>query len=220
MLDAVIFDFDGLILDTETPMYHAWRLTFEHFGVEPIPLARWSASIGLHDDDPAILKPARILQEELGHRVTEADIQAVRRNKRNNLLDDQPVMPGVMTLLDEAASLGIKVGIASSSPEEWIVQQLEPRGLIHRFPVVSCAGNGVAGKPDPAVYLNALEALGAEPDRSLALEDSANGATAALAAGMACFVVPNPITRHLDLSHADRVLDSLEQVTLADHSRP
>lgn len=213
MFDAVIFDFDGLILDTETPLFVAWQKTYSHFGADPIQLSEWSASIGLHDDDPAMIDPLRRLIDLTG--APGDKIQAVRRRFRNDLLDRRPVENGVMALLDEAADLNLPVAIASSSPEDWIVRHLKPRGLLNRFPVLSCAGNGVPGKPDPAVYLAACERLGVEPETALALEDSANGAQAAKAAGLTCVVVPNDVTRSLDLDHADLVIDSLEDIGLA-----
>ncbi len=213
MFDAVIFDFDGLILDTETPLYVAWQKTYDHFGAVPIPLTEWSASIGLHDDDPAMIDPLQRLIDLTG---TSADrIQAVRRRFRNDLLDHRPVEDGVTALLNEAAALDIPVAIASSSPEDWIVRHLKPRGLLDHFPVLSCAGNGVPGKPDPAVYQAACHQLGVDPATALALEDSANGAQAAKAAGLTCVVVPNDVTRSLDLSHADLVVNSLTDIGIA-----
>lgn len=213
MFDAVIFDFDGLILDTETPLFVAWQQTYHHFGVPPITLSEWSSSIGLHDDDPAMIDPLRRLIAKT--EATEEEVQQVRRRFRNDLLDNRPVEPGVLALLDEAAALDLPVAIASSSPDDWIVRHLEPRGLLDRFPVRSCAGDGVPGKPDPAVYQAACERLGVRPEAALALEDSANGAEAAKAAGLTCVVVPNEVTRNLDLSHADLVVQSLEEVGLA-----
>lgn len=214
MFDAVIFDFDGLILDTETPLYAAWQQTFEHYGVPPISLTEWSDSLGRADDDPQLLDPLDRLAELAPPGFDRSAAQARRRSFRDQLLDASPVLPGVHEVLDQAAALGIPVGIASSSPVDWLVRHLEPRGILDRFAVLSCAGNGVPGKPDPAVYLTACQGLGAVPHRSLALEDSPNGATAAKAAGMTCAVVPNDISRDLDLDHADRVVNSLLDISL------
>lgn len=214
MYDCIVFDFDGLILDTETPLFLAWERTFRHFGLTPIDLDEWTQSLGLHDDDPAMLNPMERLVAALGRELDDDEVQRVRRSYRDDLLDRQAVLPGVEPLLDQAEDRGIPVAIASSSPSSWIERHLGARGLLERFPVLSCAGDGIPGKPDPAVYLLACEALGAEPRRSLALEDSPNGTTAAKAAGMTCFAVPTPISRHLDFVGADRVLTSLEQVAL------
>ncbi|MCP5029407.1 MAG: HAD family phosphatase [Actinomycetia bacterium] len=216
MGQGLVFDFDGLILDTESPLYEAWVVTYEHFGVEPISLPEWSLSLGRHDDDPLMLDPYARLEEALGRRVDRAEVHGVRRGLGDQALDIAPLQPGVEALLDEAEALGLAVAIASSSPPEWIQRHLEPRGLLDRFPVLSCAGEGLPGKPHPAVYIEACRAIGADPTRSLALEDSPNGAHAAKAAGMACVIVPTVVSRHLDLDHADLVVTSLEHLVLAD----
>ena len=182
MYECIVFDFDGLILDTETTQFIGWERTFRHFGVAPINLDDWTQSMGRHEDDPARLKPLDRLLTALDRELDD-EIQRVRRSYRDDLLDVQPVQPGVEQLLDEANSRGIPVAIASSSPVSWIERHLRPRGLFERFATVSCAGGGVPGKPDPAVYLLACQTLGADPRRSLALEDSPHGAAAAKAAG-------------------------------------
>lgn len=215
MYECIVFDFDGLILDTETTQFIAWERTFRHFDLAPIGLDEWTKSMGRHEDDPLRFKPLDRLLAALDRELDD-EIQRVRRSYRDDLLDIQPVQPGVEQLLDEANSHGIPVAIASSSPASWIERHLRPRGLFERFTTVSCAGEGVPGKPDPAVYLLACQALGADPRRSLALEDSPNGAAAAKAAGMTCFIVPTPVSQHLDFSGVDRVLTSLEQVSLGD----
>jgi len=215
VFDAVIFDFDGLILDTETPLYEAWSLTFAAYGLDPIPLDRWATSLGRHDDDPLMLDPVQLLRTSLGRVVAVGEVQAVRRRHRDDLLDSLPIQPGVVTLLDEAEQCGVPVAIASSSPPDWIERHLGPRGLLPRFATMACAGDGVPGKPDPAVYLDACRMIGADPARSLALEDSPNGVTAAKSAEMICVAVPTALGRALDFTHADRVVDSLAHVTIA-----
>lgn len=216
-LDCLIFDFDGLIVDTETPLYSSWEQVFQHYGAQPISLDEWVGSLGLHDDDPAVLDPMARLLSVTGARLQPDEVQRMRRAIRDELLAREPVLPGVEQLLDVAAGVGIPVGIASSSPVSWIERHLGPRGLLDRFATVSGAGDGLPGKPDPAVYLAACAALDADPRRSLALEDSPNGVSAAKAAGMTCFAVPNPISQGLDFSAADQVYTSLEQVRLIQH---
>jgi HAD superfamily hydrolase (TIGR01509 family) len=217
---AVIFDFDGLILDTETPLYEAWRCTFEQFNVEPISIEEWAVSLGRHDDDPLMIDPFARLQDRLGHSIAEDDVQSIRRRHRDGLLTELAVRPGVVALLDEASELGIAVGIASSSPRDWIEERLGPHGLLDRFSVLSCAGEELPGKPDPAVYLAACRALNSDPKHSLAFEDSPNGVSAAKAAGMTCIAVPTDLGRKLNFDHADRVVASLTDVSLHDLFRP
>lgn len=214
MLEAIIFDFDGVILDTETPLFDAWVLTFEHYGAPPIDHGRWVAALGRHEDDPEVLDPVGLLQEALGRPVDRSEVQARRRRFRDQVLDAHPLQPGVEDLLDEAASLGLPVAIASSSPHEWIARHLEPRRMLARFPVVVCAGNGLAGKPDPAVYLEAARQLGVAPSRCLAIEDSPHGAAAATSAGTICVAVPTALSRSLDFGPVDLVVDSVEDIDL------
>lgn len=216
MLRALIFDFDGVIVDTETPLFDAWAATFEHFGAAPIAHDRWADSIGRHEEDPLVLDPLATLAATLGHPVDEAEVQEVRRRFRDAILDALPLQPGVVALLDAADSLGLPVAIASSSPRDWIERHLGPRGVLDRFPTMSCAGDGVPGKPDPAVYLEAARLLGVDPGTCLAIEDSPHGTAAAKASGATCIAVPTPLSRTLDLSRADLVVDSLEDIDLRD----
>lgn len=214
MFEAVIFDFDGLIVDTETPLYREWSETFAEFGVEPISMPEWAHSLGRGDDDPELLDPSVRLHDACGGSVTMDAIHAVRRRLRDVLLAGQPVMPGVVDLLDEADRLGLRSGVASSSPFDWVDPHLRRRDLRERFAALSCAGDGVPGKPHPAVYLSACAALDADPARSIAFEDSPHGVTAAKAAGMTCVAVPTTLGRTLDFSHADHVITSLSEVSL------
>ncbi len=209
-----MFDFDGLMLDTEGPLVESWRVIYERCGVEPLSPAAWAGSLGLDDRDPAKLDPLGRLEQLTGGPIPE-ELQAERRRIRDEIVDAEPIRPGVEALLDQAERLGVPVGIASSSPSSWIERHLGPRGLLDRFAVVSCAGNGVRGKPDPATYALACERLDATPARSVALEDSPNGIRAASAAGMTCIAVPNGVSRDLDVSHADLVVASLLDVDLA-----
>ena len=216
MLGAVIFDFDGVIVDTETPLFTAWQRVYEHFGVEPIALAEWADSLGRHDDDPELLDPLARLQAAYDCPLDVEHVQDIRRALRDHAVDQLPTQPGVVALLDSADALGLPVAIASSSPPDWIERHLGQRGLLERFPIVSCAGDGVPGKPDPAVYLRAADALHVDARTCLAFEDSPHGTTAAKRAGMACVAVPTTLGASLDFSHADRVVATLDDVTLPD----
>lgn len=214
VIQALVFDFDGLMLDTEGPLIESWRILYERLGVEAIPIDEWGRSLGRDAKDPGRLDPLGRLEQLTGASVS-AQLQAERRRLRDEMVDAAPIQPGVMELLDQAAVNGIPVGIASSSPIEWIERHLRPRGLLDRFSVLSCAGDGVRGKPDPATYALACSGLGADPTRSVALEDSPNGVRAAKAAGMICIAVPNGVSRDLDVSHADLVVETLLDVDLS-----
>ena len=214
MLRAVIFDFDGVVLDTETPLFDAWARTFEHYGAEPISHALWTAAMGRHEDDPEALDPILLLTETVGATVDPAAVQQLRRVFRDEVLDASPLRPGVLDLLDRAGQLGLSVAIASSSPQGWIERHLRPRNALDLFPTLVCAGDGVPGKPDPAVYLEAARQLGVAPADCLAIEDSPNGVAAAKAAGAICIAAPTPVSSSLDLRAADLVVDSIEDIDL------
>ena len=209
-----MFDFDGLMLDTEGPLVESWRVIYERLGVEPISIEEWGRSLGRDATDPAQLDPLGRLERLTGGPVPE-ELQAERRRVRDEMVDAALIQPGVVELLDQAAASGIPVGVASSSPVSWVERHLDPRGLLDRFAVLSCAGNGVRGKPDPATYALACSSLGADPERSVALEDSPNGVRAAKAAGLTCIAVPNGVSRDLDVSHADLVVETLLEVDLS-----
>jgi HAD superfamily hydrolase (TIGR01509 family) len=213
VIQALVFDFDGLMLDTEGPLVESWRVIYERCGVQALTIDEWAGSLGLDDQDPAKLDPLGRLEQLTGGPVPE-ELQAERRRVRDEIVDAESIRPGVGALLDQADRLGVPVGIASSSPISWIERHLGPRGMLDRFAVISCAGDGVRGKPDPATYTNACRHLDADPARSVALEDSPNGVRAAKAAGMTCIAVPNGVSRDLDVSHADLVVRTLLDVDL------
>ena len=214
MIEALLLDFDGVIVDTETPLFHAWAHTYAAFGAVPIEHADWCTSLGRNESDPLYVDPLARLLDHVGNEIGADEIQSVRRAERDRLLAAAPPARGLDELLDQALGLGIEVAIASSSPRDWLDRHLVPRNLVHRFSVVSCAGGDVPGKPDPTVYRKACQALGVDPVRALAVEDSPHGVAAAKAAGMICVAVPTPISAPLDFTHADAVVDTLADIDL------
>jgi HAD superfamily hydrolase (TIGR01509 family) len=210
--EALVFDFDGLILDTEGPVFRAWQEEFDAHGCPPLTIEEWSAEIGTMGGLDLVgmlrTRATRPLDENLMH--------ARRRARRDELLRDETVRPGVLEWLDAADELGLRVAIASSSEPEWVEPLLDWLGLRHRFEFLACSGNGVVGKPAPDTYLAACAALGVEPSGAIALEDSPHGIAAAKVAGLWCVAVPHAITEMLDLSEADLIVPSLADVSLHD----
>jgi len=209
---AVVFDFDGLILDTELPIFEAWSALFEAHGAPPLTIEEWGAEIGTINglDLPAMLLERATVPVDLD----EADVW--RRAHRDLLLAEQQARPGVEDWLAEADAAGLGVAIASSSEAEWVVPLLERIGLHTRFRHVVNAGGALRAKPAPDTYVEACARLGVDPAHALAVEDSAHGITAAKAAGLRCVAVPHQLTEQLDLSAADLRLSSLAECTLAE----
>jgi putative hydrolase of the HAD superfamily len=216
--DAVVFDFDGLILDTESSAFHAWTAVYRHHGVEPFGIDEWAVNLGRHAEDGVRFDPLARLLADAPH-LDPAGVHAHRRALRDEQLAAEQVRSGVQRWLDAADATGVAVAIAASSPIEWIEQHLDAHGLRHRFAHIVCAGGVLAGKPDPAVYVEACRRLGVAPRDALALEDSPNGVAAAKAAGMACLAVPCAVTASLDLSAADLVVASLDAIDPRPHLR-
>ena len=210
MIKAIIFDFDGLILDTELCDYLSWKETYESLGCE-LSLEKWTANIGSVD----FFNPYLELQAQLGEGIDLDPVYLRRKQRDRELLAEQVALPGVEAYLEEAQTLGLKVAIASSARRAWVDEHLGRLRLDHHFAAVRCRDDvDGCSKPDPAVYRAALAALGVEPGQALALEDSPNGVLAAKRAGLYCVAVPNEMTRGLNFEHADFCLASLTEVSL------
>ncbi len=212
MIRGLIFDFDGTILDTEVPDYEAWREMYAEYGVT-LPLEAWLPMIGTHG---GVFDVYGYLEERAGRPIDRADVQARRRARLAAMIAAQVVLPGVAEWIADAKARGMKVGLASSSSREWVVGHLEHLGLHVHFDAILSGDMVPRVKPDPALYLAALDALGLAAAETVALEDSANGIAAAKAAGIFAIAIPNGMTRHIDLSAADLQLASLADLSLDD----
>jgi HAD superfamily hydrolase (TIGR01509 family) len=210
MIRALIFDFDGLILDTEVPEFRAWQEIYQHHDCQ-LPLATWATCIGT---SAAAFDPYAYLETLLGHAVERQAIQAQWRQRRDELLAPQTVLPGVQEYLVDAARLGLQLGVASSSSRAWVTGHLARLGLLTHFASIQCADDVQATKPNPASYQAVLTSLQVSPAQALALEDSPHGILAAKRAGLWCVAVPNALTRHLPLDRADAQLSSLADMSL------
>ena len=208
MIRALLFDFDGLLLDTEGPSYLSWVEVYERHGHE-LPISTWAAAIGTIDG----FDPVGHL-EGLGVTLDDAAHEA-RRQRDLDLCDLEQLRPGVTDLLSEAERRGLRTAIVSSSDDAWIARHLDRHDLLDRFDAIVCAnGDRSRAKPRPTLYLEALERLGVTPEEAVAFEDSPNGVAAAVAAGIFCVAVPNDVTSALDLSAADRLVASMADVEL------
>lgn len=210
MLQAIIFDFDGTIIETETPDYQSWQEVFVEHGCD---LAKdlWCTYIGTAS---GTFDPYALLAQQSGQTVDRNAIRTRRRQRFHELVAQQPLRPGVAALLEAALRQGIPLAIASSSTRDWVEENLATRQLRHYFQCVYTANDVAVVKPDPTLYLLAVKALGVEPAQVLAIEDSLNGMLAAKRAGLKCVVAPHALTQHMAFADADLQLPSLAEVTL------
>jgi HAD superfamily hydrolase (TIGR01509 family) len=195
---AAIFDFDGVILDSETPEYESYRLTFASYGAV-LAFEEWTGSVG-------IWRPGIDWYERLCERADpfpdRGTFDSARREHFLATVRMEP-LPGIVTLLDELRMSQVATAIASSASSRWVQRAVRELGLLDRFDAIVTGDEVAHLKPAPDVYLAAASRLGVDPARAVAIEDSATGLVAAKAAGLATVVIPHWLTAGHDLSGAD-----------------
>ena len=212
MIDTLIFDFDGVIIDTETPDFDTWQKVFQDYGVE-LERTWWTGFIG---GSSRRMDVCGLLEELTGREFDRDSLMRERRRRYLAAIESNPLLPGVVDYVHEAQRLGLKLAVASSSSHAWVDGHLENRGLRQHFDSVICSDDVLRVKPDPELYLLTASTLRTTPANTLVIEDSANGVAAAKDAGAFCIAVPNPMTRDLPLSHADVRLNALSDMLLTD----
>jgi len=216
MIRGIIFDFDGLIVDTEWPIYQSWVEVFDSFDTE-LPLDQWTAIIGTSSYEH--FDPIEMIERQVGQALDRPTLQHQRHSREMEMLSDQPILPGVEETLRAAKTLNLKLGIASSSDRKWVAGNLARLGLLDYFDIIHTSDDVERTKPDPTLYLLALQSLGLSPTEAIVLEDSPNGISAAKDAGIFTVAVPNQLTAHLNLESADMVLESLAELSLVELSQ-
>ena len=209
MIDTLIFDFDGIIIDTETPDYLSWQELYHSHGVQ-LERSLWSEFIGGGE----VFDAYQHLEELTGKRIDREAIREQRRRRYLEIIESKPLLPGVMDYILEAKKLGLKLGVASSSSRDWVEGHLVRRDILRHFVSIESADDVSNVKPDPELYLASVAHMGTQPENALAIEDSANGITAAKRAGLYCVAVPNEMTRDMPIGHADLRLESLSDMPL------
>jgi len=210
-LRALIFDFDGTLVDTETPEVEVWREVFAENGAT-YPDEYWINAIGRGADQ--IEETPRMLMERLFE--GEIDLDRIDEDRHARVMariEAQPVRAGALDLLQEARQAGLKVGVASSSKHRWVDTHLQRLGIFDHFDEIVCADDVARAKPFPDLYLAACDRLGVTVSEAVAIEDSPNGVAAAREAGVFVVAFPNPVTSQLDLSHADLVSPGLPSLS-------
>lgn len=187
-LRALIFDFDGTILDTETREFAHWQELYREHGRE-LALADWQRGVGTWDAfDPWAGLPDHI----------QTDRERVQAELHGRILADlaeQDLRPGVRAVLEGVRPAGLRLALATSSDRAWVTRWLAQHALLDLFEVLTTRDDVRRVKPDPELYALAAGRLGLRPEECLAVEDSLNGATSAVAAGLRVVVVPNDVTR-------------------------
>jgi len=215
MIQALIFDFDGLILDTETPEFVCWQNIYREHGFE-LPHEKWGTIIGGngHSDFDAAEHLAQLLQG----RLDPDSLRARNRFESDQMIITQNSMPGVLDYLQDAKRLGIKLAIASSSGHSWVDDHAKRIGVFDYFDHVIAADDVGLGriKPNPDLFLAALSRLKVPKEAAIIFEDSPNGVKAANRAGIFVVAVPNSVTSMLDIQGADLILSSLSDLSLSE----
>ncbi|HWO98526.1 MAG TPA: HAD family hydrolase [Bacillus sp. (in: firmicutes)] len=210
MIKAIVFDFDGLIIDTETALYQAYSELLKEHNVT-LSLAEFASYIGT--DSVALYE---FLTNQLLGKMTKEEIV----EKGHALHREKLLLPiareGVYEYLEEAKKRGLRIGLASSSDREWVTHFLKELQLIDYFEVIKTRDDVEKVKPDPALYQKVIKELGVLPSETIAFEDSANGTRAAIAAGLNCVIVPNMVTETLTFEEYHLRISSMKEKSLGE----
>jgi HAD superfamily hydrolase (TIGR01509 family) len=210
-VQAIVFDFDGLLMDTETTMVESWQTEWAYHGLELDLDGFWPGHGGdVSEDRYAVLAAA------VGAGYDRAESHARRMAHRDRLHASLDFRPGIREWISSARELGLRVAIASSSPRSWVVGHLERVDAVKLFDEIVTGDEVPAHKPDPAIYRLALQRLGVPGSAAIAVEDTPHGVEAAQAAGMYAVAVPNPYVPPAAVASADLTLGSADDLTLTD----
>ncbi|WKZ40937.1 MAG: HAD family phosphatase [Anaerolineales bacterium] len=214
MLKALIFDFDGLILDTETPEVFVWESIYREHGFE-LPVHEWEKTIGGYGI--STFDAANHLSLLSQGRLDAVSMRSRYRREADQLIHASPVMPGVLEMIHQAREVGMKIAIGSSSPHSWVDTHAKRLGIFNLFNHIICQDDVPPGrtKPNPDIYLKVLERLRVQASEAVVFEDSLNGVEAARRAGIFVVAVPNPLTAKMGV-RGDMTITSLANLSLRD----
>ena len=207
-----IFDFDGLILDTESPQFVIFHDEFAKYGVA-FTYQDWWKVIGTGF---GFYNPFEHLASLAGDHHNSAYFRQMIDQQIAEALDQTQPFPGVVPFIQEAYRLNIPMAVASSSERSWVRGQLKRVGLLDSFSRVITADDVSQVKPDPELYVAAASSLKLQPAECIAFEDSLNGIKSAKAAGIYCIAIPNEITREMPLQMADQIVQSFSELRIQD----
>lgn len=216
MLRGLVLDFDSVVIDSESTVLASWREEYERHGL-PFDLDAGIARIGTHTPDA---DDYAVLGALVGETFDRAACETRRRARETELVQRQPVLPGVREWLEEARALGLGTAVASSSPRSWVQPHLDRLGLAPLVDAVCTRDDVARTKPAPDLYLLAARRLGVDPSACVAVEDSLTGLQAATAAGCVTVHVPNALTAHQPQGECHHRVASLADLRLSEVPLP
>ncbi len=214
MLKALIFDFDGLILDTETPEVLVWQSIYKEHGFE-LPVHEWEKTIGGYGISN--FDAAEHLSLLSSGQLDSVSLRSRYRKNADVMIHANSVLPGVINMIEQAKEIGLQVAIGSSSPHSWVDTHAKRLGIFDYFDRIICQDDVEPGrtKPNPDIYLKALEQLNVKKDAAVVFEDSPNGVLAARRAEIFVVAVPNPLTVKMGVT-GDVTVPSLAELSLQE----
>lgn len=208
MLKAIIFDFDGVIIDTETARFLSWKEAFSWYGIN-LGKEEWLKYLGIPGE---IFDPLGILKNKTGKVILREDVGPKRLRIFWEHINKMSINPGIMDYLNEAKKRNIKFAIASSSKREWVQEHFKMLDIGKFFAVIKNSDDVKRIKPFPDLYLEALKELKVNSNEAIAVEDSLTGVQAAKNAGLFCICIPNGLNKGMKINGADIQLKSLKDL--------
>lgn len=214
MIKAVIFDFDGTIIDTETPWFDIYRAILKDDYRFDLTLEEFVKIVGT--SDRALFD---FIDQSLSAPMDRGLFKEKARIQYEHVKNELTLRDGFLDLLQQLKDSDVKLALASSSRRKWVVDFLTKFDLLDYFPVIRTAEDVEEVKPNPALYIQTLEALQIEPEEAIAVEDSVNGSLAAIRAGINCLIIPNDVTKSLTFHEKAKLLNSYADFDLVKYMK-
>lgn len=211
MIKAVIFDFDGLILDTETAWFESYREVLKEDHQFDLKIEDFVQCVG--SDDTVLFS---YLKENLSSSFQVEDIRGRAKNLHTLKIKEAKALAGVEQCLVDAKRKGLQIALATSSTREWVVNHLTNLNLLSYFDYLITQDDVDRIKPAPDLFLKAIEVLEIQPTEGLVFEDSLNGLIAAQKAQLKTIIIPNPVTKALPFENYHLKLSSMAEMSLSD----